>query len=106
MKYDLLEHLLTETGASAWLTFKVFCLNFLGNIKAENYKELLMDLLNAYQTMRCNKSLKSHFSHSQLDFFPPNMGIVSNKQGEGFHQDISTMEKRYAGQSSQNMLAD
>jgi len=40
-----------------------------------------------------------------LDFFAPNMGAVSDGQGEGFQQYISTME-RYAGQSSQNMLAD
>jgi len=53
---------------------KVVCLNFLGNVKAENYKEPVKGLLNAYQTMGCNKSLKSHFSHSHLDFFPLNMG--------------------------------
>jgi len=27
------------------------CLNFLGNIKAENHKELVEDLLNANQAM-------------------------------------------------------
>jgi len=41
-----------------------------------------------------------------LDFFAPNMGTVSDEQEEEFKQYISTMEKRYAGQSSQNMLAD
>jgi hypothetical protein len=41
---DLLELLLTETEKSAWLTFKAVCLNFLANVKAENYKELLEDL--------------------------------------------------------------
>jgi len=35
-------------------------LNFLGNIKAENYKEPTEDLLNAYQIMGCNISLKIH----------------------------------------------
>ena len=44
---DLCEHLLTETEKSAWLTFKAVCLNFLGNLKSENYKELVEDLLNA-----------------------------------------------------------
>jgi hypothetical protein len=37
--------------------FKAVCHNILGNIKAENYKELVEDLLNAYQTMGCNMSL-------------------------------------------------
>jgi hypothetical protein len=31
---------------------------------------------------------------------------VSDEHGERFHQDISTMKKRYAGRSSQNMLAN
>ena len=34
------------------------------------------------------------------------MGTVSNEHGEGFHQDIYTMEKRYARKLSQNMLND
>jgi len=58
VKSDLFEYLLTETGTSAWLTFKVVCLTFLGNIKAQNYKELVKDLLNTYQNVGCNKSLK------------------------------------------------
>ena len=40
----LLEHLLTETEKSAWLKFKAVCLNFLENVKAENYNELVEDL--------------------------------------------------------------
>jgi len=52
----------------------------------------------------CNMSLKIHFLHSQLDFFPPNRCAVSDEYGESFRQDISTTEERYAGQSSQNML--
>jgi hypothetical protein len=51
-------------------------------------------------------SLKIHFLRSHLDFFPPNLCAVSDKHGDSLRQDISTMEKRYAGHSSQNMLAD
>ena len=40
-------------------------------------------------------SLKIHFLHSHWDFFPPNLGAVSDEQGERFHQDIATIEKRY-----------
>jgi hypothetical protein len=42
---DLFVHLLTETEKSAWPTFKAVCLNFLGNVKAENYKDLLEDFI-------------------------------------------------------------
>jgi hypothetical protein len=51
-------------------------------------------------------SLKIQFLHSHLDVFPPNQGAASEEHGEKFHQDISNMEKRNAGESSQNMLAD
>jgi len=61
MKSDLFEHMLMDTEKSVWLMFKAVCLNFLRNVKAEHYKELVEDLLNAYQTMGCNMSLKIHF---------------------------------------------
>ncbi|UYV84312.1 K02A2.6-like [Cordylochernes scorpioides] len=51
-------------------------------------------------------SLKIHFLHSHLDFFPDNLGAVSDEHGERFHQDISSMEKRYQGKWSPCMLAD
>ena len=56
--------------------------------------------------MGCNMSLKIHFLNCHLDFFPLNLGVVSDEHGERFHLDLSTMEKRYAGKSSQNMLVD
>jgi hypothetical protein len=47
-----LEHVLTETEKSVWLKFKAVCLNFLRNVKAKSYKELVEDLLNTYETLR------------------------------------------------------
>jgi hypothetical protein len=40
-------------------------------------------------------SLKSHFLESNLDFFPRNLGEVSEEHGERFHQDIMAMEKKW-----------
>jgi len=61
MKSDLSEHPLIEMQKSAWLTLKEVCLNFFGNVKAENYKQLDEDLLNLHQAMGCNMSLKIKF---------------------------------------------
>lgn len=47
-----------------------------------------------------------HFLHSHLDYFPANLGAVSDEHGERFHQDISVMENRYQGKWSSIMLAD
>jgi hypothetical protein len=93
---SLFGHLLTKNEKYACLIFKSVYIRFLGNVKLENYKDLVKDLLNAYQTMECNMSLKIRFLHSHLDFFPPMLGAVSDIYREGFHQNISTMKKRYA----------
>ena len=90
----------------AWKAFKSVVNHFLGNIKAANYEQLVGDLLRSYKQLGCNMSLKIHFLHSHLDFFPANLGDFSDEHGERFHQDISYMEKRYQGKWSPHMLAD
>jgi hypothetical protein len=64
------------------------------------------ELLDAHIALECNMSLKIHFLHSHLDFFRPNLGVVSDKHGERFHQDIAQMEWRYSGKRNEKMLAD
>jgi hypothetical protein len=78
--------------------------SFLGNHKAENYHQIVSDLLTAYKAMGCNMSLKVHFLDSHLDFFPENLGAVSDERH--FNQDIYNIEKRYQGKWSLSMLAD
>ena len=58
--------------------------NFLGNIRAENYKELIEDMLSLYHKLGCNMSLKIRMLQSHLDFFPDNCGMVSDEHGELF----------------------
>jgi hypothetical protein len=89
----------------AWGAFRLVSTNFLANIKAENYKELIEDM-SLYHKRGCNMSLKIHMLHSHLDFFPDSCGMVSDEHGESFHQEIATMEKRYQGKRSTFVLAD
>jgi hypothetical protein len=56
--------------------------------------------------MGCNISLKLHFLHSHIDYFPECKAAVSDEHGERFHPGISQIEKRYSGKWSPNMLAD
>ncbi|UYV77929.1 hypothetical protein LAZ67_15002897 [Cordylochernes scorpioides] len=97
---------LNEVEAAAWNSFRNVCKNFLGSVKVENYRDIVNDLLLSYKALGCNMSLKIHFLHSHLDFFPDNLGANSDEHGERFHQDISSMEKRYQGKWSPVMLAD
>ena len=56
------ERTLTPVEKNAWLAFKSVCVNFLGNYRAENYRDLVEDLLRAYKLMGCNMSLTWTFS--------------------------------------------
>jgi hypothetical protein len=38
-------------------------------------------------------SLKLHFLESRLDYFPPNLGAVSEEQGERFHRVLKDIER-------------
>ena len=40
-------------------------------------------------------SLKIHFLHSHLDFFPENLGDESDDHGERLRQQMKVMETRY-----------
>jgi hypothetical protein len=44
--------------------------------------------------------------HSNLEFFRPYLGDVSEEHGERFHQDIEAIEKRYQGQWDAAMMGD
>jgi len=100
------EDLLVGPEKIAWKTFTDVVENFLDNYRAPNYIQLVKKLLSVYKAMKCNISLKIHFLHSHMDFFPANLGAVSDEQGERYHQNISTMEKRYQGNWNPSMLAD
>jgi hypothetical protein len=84
--------------------FKNFTSNFLGNHKAENYCDLVSNLVQSHYGN--NMSLKVYFLDSHVDFFQENPGGVSYKHRQQFHQDISTLEKWNQGKWSPSTLAD
>ena len=100
------EKTLNTLELRAWHGFKWICSNFLGNFKSNSYREGVAELLAAYKEMGCRMSLKMHFLHSHLDFFPENLGAVNDEQGERFHQDIQAMEERYKGVWNEGMMGD
>jgi len=62
--------------------------------------------LNFYEQLGCNMSVKVYFLHTHVNYFPENMKATIEEQGESFHQDIKTMEKRYQGRWNTNMMAE
>ena len=91
------EAVLSDKEKAAWQSFEKVSNGFLENFNAANFRELVQDLVNSYEQLGCNMSLKMHFLFSHLDFFPLNCGGVSDEHGECFHQDISVLEHRYKG---------
>jgi hypothetical protein len=65
---------------------------------------LVKEIIEAYIMMGCSMSLKIHFLRSHLDFFPRNLGDISNRHGERFHQGISGMEKQRQWERNQTVL--
>ena len=100
------EELLNLKELRAWEAFKSVCSGFLGNTRVPDYQACIEKLLKSYEDMGCRMSLKIHFLHSQLNFFPPNLGAVSDEHGERFHQDITKMESNYQGKWNPGMMGD
>jgi len=66
---ELFDKVFQGNEKTAWDRFKFVVKGFLGNRKAQNYEELVNNLLQSYQKLSCNMSLKIRFLHSHLDFF-------------------------------------
>jgi hypothetical protein len=60
-------------------------------------------MLGKFKDLGCNMSLKVHFLVSHLDYFPANIGAVSEEQRERFHQETG---KRCQGRWNVSMMAD
>ena len=92
--------------AAAWTSFVEVTQGFLGNTRVPYAEQLVRKMLNAYRAMGCRMIIKLHYLHSHLDWFPKNLGEMSDEQGERFHQDIALMEDRYGGRWDVPMMAD
>ncbi|GBM25651.1 hypothetical protein AVEN_82767-1 [Araneus ventricosus] len=100
------EKKLSEAEKAAWLALKSVCTHFLGNKEAVNYEDLVGDMVKCFRVIGCNMSLNQQVLDSHLDFFPQNLGAISDEHGERFHEDISMFEKRFSGRGNRSMLAE
>lgn len=105
-KCELFESKLSGNEKRAWDCIKNVCRNFLGAKKAQNYHQIVDEMILALKDINCNMSLKIHLLHCHVDSFPVIANEATDEQGERFHQDISYMEYRYRGKSTLSMLSD
>ncbi|XP_022900735.2 uncharacterized protein [Onthophagus taurus] len=106
LKDDKFQTYLSSVEAAAWNSFQLIVSDFLGNNKSPNYETIVENLLQNYAKMGVNMSLKIHFLHSHLNFFPENLGDVSDEHGERFHQQMKNIERRYQGNWDERMMGD
>ena len=63
-------------------------------------------MLVCFAALGCRMSLKVHFLHAHLDYFPQNLGDMSKEHGEPFYQDIKSMETWRQNRWDISMMAD
>jgi len=102
-KFDFQLNPLATTDFKA---FQAGSSNLLGNHRHDQYADIVDRMLKAYKQLGARMSLKMHFLHFHLGFFPPNLGEANDKQGERLHQDSSVMEKQYQARFDANMMGD
>ena len=65
---------ISNAEADAWSSFTLVVWNFLGNHKAENFSELVENMVSSSRLLGCRMSIKGYYLHSHLDSFPDNLG--------------------------------
>ena len=90
---EMFNRLLQGDVKKAWDTFRLVSSNFHGDMRAENYKELIEEILSLYHKLGCSMSLKIHVLHSHVDFFPDNCGMFSDEHGELFIRKMQRWRK-------------
>lgn len=92
---------MTEAQARAWNAFYNVMQNFLGNKKADNYQEIVEELLLSLQGLGYRMRIKVHYLNSHLGEFPENLGDMSEEHGKCFHED-TVVEECYQGRWDSN----
>lgn len=103
MKDETCPTTLSPEELAAWWSYKDVMDNFLGNERVDNYEEMAQQLLKSFRELDSRMSRKIHFIHQHLNFFPDNVGAISVKHEERFHQEMKML---YQGQHIPNIMGD
>ena len=105
-KREEFESKMPELFREAWKSYVDLCENFLGLHRSDDYVEKVQKLIANYRAQGCLMSIKLHYLDKHLDKFPSNCGLLSDQQGENFHQQLLWWEKAYSNGNHDVMLAD
>ena len=100
IKDEYFDRLLHGDETGVWDSFKFVVKGFLRNRRAQNYE------VAELPENRLQHVTKNTLPSTAFGFFPENCGAVNDERRERFHQDISSMKKRYQGKWNWAVLAD
>lgn len=91
LKDDNFENTLNVLELDTRPSFRNVFNGLFGMYKSTNYKLLIQKMIDSYELLRCNMSLKVHIGHMHLFFFPQNAVEIIREHFEIFQQYISQM---------------
>ena len=97
---------MTNVEKKAWLSFAETVSKILGNTKDSDSKTIAENMLACFKVLGSRMSLKVYFLYAHLDYFPQNLGDMTEEHGERFHQDIRCLETRYEVRWDVSMMAN
>lgn len=106
MKNKEFDNSLDQNQLKAWNAIKDVIENVLGKKREPDCSQRVKCLLQSFEELDVNMSLKIHFLHHHMDWFESQLSTESDEQGERFHQIALTMETRYRGKKLDSMLGD
>lgn len=95
MKSSVFPKKLKRQEKKAWSAFCDLCVNFFGNKKAANYRQMINNLRKAFEDNHVLMSLKTHILFEHPECFPVSCGGYGEEQGENLHQETSVFERRF-----------
>lgn len=106
MRNGAFDDCLSEDELSAWQNIKAVLENVIGNFRAHNWKSYVDNMLQSFEKINVNMSLKIHFLHYHQDYFDRQLPSESDEHGERFHQVSAQLEHWYSGKRLNSLLAD
>jgi len=93
MKDAAFTNTMNDVERQALNAFTEVVKKFLGDVKNPRYKKIVENMLEKLRVLGYNMNWKLLFLHSHLEYFPDNLGTLSEEQGERFYQDLKEMER-------------
>lgn len=84
-----------ELASRGWQAIQDVIDGLLGKKRKANYKTSVQKMLDSFQGLGVNMSLKIHCLHHHLDYFAAQLSTESDEHCERYHQVAMPFEKRY-----------